>query len=206
MIEIAAQPAILNHAGPIHEGLSRPTPPSNSPGQSEAEQQAAKRLYFDQSLEVMYRMIVNKRAPDFYKAMQFRKTTSGALLQAADSLLVDGEALYLAMIVELEKEWDELPQVKGSNVKYPFQFSEQERQEILSDADGALEGQRAMEALYRSMGDLWPEKGLVRHEQYEDAIESLAQLREQIIAHYAQNAEQVRLWHQSWPFHDLVRT
>ena len=50
------------------------------------------------------------------------------------------------------------------------------------------------------MGDLFPEQGLVRHDQYDEAKHALGQIKEQVIEDFAQGEEDRIAWHRSWPF------
>lgn len=206
LFTIADQPPLLNHAGASLAWPARPRLPDSLRNMQPAEQQAARVLYYHQALEAMYKTIVHKQATILHHAMQFRGTSSCELLIAPDMLLVDGEAQYMAQILDLEQVWHQLPRVAAMKNRtgsgFPFKFTESERADIENDVKGAIEGVRAMQSLYSSMGDLWPEKGLVRHDQYEAARNALEQLKEQVIARYARNEQEERIWRENWPFDD----
>lgn len=74
----------------------------------------------------------------------------------ARNLLIDGEALYLGKITELEQTWDEFSGKEDSN--YLFAFSNKEREELKADAEGATRGMEAMRSIKESLGDLFPGK------------------------------------------------
>ena len=50
------------------------------------------------------------------------------------------------------------------------------------------------------MGDLFPDNWFVRHEQYDEALNALGQLKEQVIETFAKSEEDRVAWEESWPF------
>lgn len=53
-----------------------------------------------------------------------------------------------------------------------------------------------------SLGELFPERGIVRLEQYEESKDALRQMKEQVIEMFAGNEHEVQLWKENWPFDD----
>ena len=131
-----------------------------------------------------------------------QQSASFDLLLLAQRLLIDGEAQYLASILELEKAWSEFPGVLAQgSPPYPFRFSSAERDEIETDAKGAAEGMDLMRSVKDSIGkDLFPERGIVRAEQYDEAKNALQQMKEQVLDLYAHNEHERKLWEEDWPF------
>jgi hypothetical protein len=66
--------------------------------------------------------------------------------------------------------------------------------------EGALLGMQAMEGIRDSLEDLFPEQGCVRSELYEDAIDALSQMKEQVLDEFAKNDEERQMWEKWWPF------
>lgn len=66
--------------------------------------------------------------------------------------------------------------------------------------EGALLGMQAMEGIRESLEELFPEQGCVRSELYEDAIDALGQMKEQVIDEFAKNQEERQIWEKWWPF------
>ncbi|KGY14999.1 hypothetical protein PABG_12113 [Paracoccidioides brasiliensis Pb03] len=129
--------------------------------------------------------------------------TAFDLLLLARNLLIDGEATYLARIVELEGTWADLPGVvtsEGKDCQYPFYFSDEEKAEIERDVNGSSLGMQAMQSISDSLGDLFPEQGVVRPEQYEEAKDALCQAKEFIIREFARNQNEEKAWEEEWPF------
>jgi hypothetical protein len=64
---------------------------------------------------------------------------------------------------------------------FPFKLSPDDITAIDKDVPGVLRG---MECLKMAMGDQWPEKGHVRHHQYEEVETALRNARLLIIRKY----------------------
>ncbi|EPE24800.1 hypothetical protein GLAREA_11381 [Glarea lozoyensis ATCC 20868] len=93
------------------------------------------------------------------------------LLLLPRNMLIDGEASYLAQLVELEAIWDTLPASNGA--PFPLSFSEEERKMIEADSKGASEGMAAIRSVQAAIGDLFPEQGLVKSETYYESLDAL---------------------------------
>lgn len=125
------------------------------------------------------------------------------LLLLARNLLVDGEATYLAQVIDVENTCEELPGVRiRGGAPYPFQFSREEKAEIEADVNGALRGMEAMSPVQKSLGRLFPERGIVRADQYEEACDALQQVKEQVNEFYARSESDRQVWKEAWPFDD----
>ena len=113
-------------------------------------------------------------------------------------MVVDGEATYLSQVTELEEIRDTIPGSKGS--PYPFTFSAEERREMDARTEGALLGMNAMQSIRDSIGGLFPEQGCVRTELYDEALDALGQMKEQVIDEFAKTEEEREVWNRLWPF------
>ncbi|KAL8710441.1 MAG: hypothetical protein Q9225_007290 [Loekoesia sp. 1 TL-2023] len=200
----ARQPYFVDYEGPPTQGLRRPELPDNYDQLDDASQKKAKSLYLSQMFSTMYRVLLRNKALLLYRAWEYQETASFDLLLIAQRLLIDGEAQYLASILELENDWSDLPGVVAqSSPPYPFHFSAAERAEIETDAKGAAEGMNLMRSVRDSIGrDLFPEKGMVRADQYDEAKDALRQMKEQVLDMYAHDEHERKLWEQEWPFDD----
>lgn len=203
LFEHARQPYFLDYEGPPTVGLERPRLPDNLAQLDPAAQKEAKALYLKQSLSALYRALLHRHNPRLYRAIAFTETSSFDLLLLARNLLVDGEATYLAQVVELEKIWVDLPGVRARGAApFPFRFANEERTEIETDVNGALRGIEAMREVQESLGGLFPEQGIVRNDQYEETRDALRQIREQVIERYASDESDREVWREGWPFDD----
>ena len=198
------QPYFLDYEGPPTQGLERPELPGNYDQLDDASQKKAMSLYLSQMLSTMYRILLHNDVPLLYRAWEYQQTASFELLLIAQRLLIDGEAQYLASILKLENAWLDLPGVVAQgSPPYPFRFSSTERTEIEADAKGAAEGMNLMRSVRDSIGrDLFPERGVVRVDHYDEAKNALQQVKDQVLDLYAHDENERKLWEEDWPFDD----
>ena len=57
-----------------------------------------------------------------------------------------------------------------------------------------------MQTLRQSLGELWPEKGVVRPDQYDQVKRLLRQAKIEIIDQLAHSGEERVAWEKSWPY------
>jgi hypothetical protein len=58
----------------------------------------------------------------------------------------------------------------------------------------------AMRGVKESIGELFPERGIVRNDLYDDALNALQQMKEQVIDTYAKDEKEKEIWREGWPF------
>lgn len=135
--------------------------------------------------------------------LEFQDTPHYLFILLAPHLLLDGEATFMAQILDLAENGDDKPEnVKLRDAcKYiSHSLSADEKNEIQSDLEGSLRGIELMKELKEEMGDLFPERGIVRTENYDAAKSVLAQAKKQIIDDFAKNEEEKAAWKRAWPF------
>ena len=133
------------------------------------------------SLTALYRNLTYLDNPVLYKAMEFRQTKSFKMMLLAQNVLVDGEALYQASALDLGKEWADVPSVQAfGNPPFPVQLSASEVSSLEKDVSGAIRGMELLADIKNSLGKLWPETGVVRHDQYDDTKKLLNQAKAKI--------------------------
>lgn len=196
------QPYFLDYEGGYTQGLERPKLPDNYDQLDDKLQKKAMSMFLDQSLSTMYRLLLRNKVPLLYKTLEYQQTESFDLLLIAQRLLIDGEAQYLASVLELEKVWLNLPGVVArDSPPYPFSFSLAEKTEIEANAQGAADGMNLMCSVRDSIGkDLFPEKGMVNVDRYDEAKNALQQMKDQVIDLYARDEHERQLWEENWPF------
>ena len=194
----ARQPQIIDHDGPSIFGLGRPKPAEDIEKLEAIARKRAETLFLQQSLCYLYNTLTQHRNPRLYAAFEFQQTMSYDLLLLARNLLIDGEATYLRQVIELEAVWNALPGARGS--AYPFSFSAEERAENEADMAGVVMGMEAMQSIRESIGELFPEQGIVRSDQYDEALDALAQMKDQVIDTFARTSRERKVWQEVWPF------
>ncbi|KAJ5346857.1 uncharacterized protein N7506_000110 [Penicillium brevicompactum] len=194
LFEHARQPYFLDYDGPTVEGLVPPAFPENFAELSLEKQLEAKQLYMSMSLSALYKNLTHRDNPVLYRAMGFRQTKCFEMMLLAQNLLVDGEALYQANALDLEKEWPDIPGVQAfGNPPFPVQLSDGEISSLESDVSGAIRGMELLADTKNSLGELWPEKGVVRHDQYDDTIKLLNQAKAKTYKRL-KSSEEERAW------------
>jgi hypothetical protein len=172
--------------------------PDNFNTLDDDEKKRAKVQFLQHSLVALYNTITYRNNPRLYSALEFQQTISYTLLLLPRNMDVDGEASYLSQIAALEEVWDTIPGHRGS--PYPFSFTPEERQEMDAHNKEALLGMNAMLSIQESIGELFPEQGCVKTELYEEALDALGQMKEQVINEFAKNEEERKVWEEWWPF------
>jgi len=198
------QPYFLDYEGPPTQGFEEPKLPDDFHQLDDASRKKARSLYLSQALSTMYRMLLHSEIPLLYRTWEYQQTASFDLLLIAQRLFIDGEAQYLASILELENAWLDFPGVLAQgSPPCPFRFSSTERTVIEADAKGAVEGMTLMGRVRESIGrGLFPERGMVRVDQYDEAKSALQQMKDQILDLYAHDEHERKLWEEDWPFND----
>ncbi|KAJ5086507.1 phosphotransferase enzyme family protein [Penicillium alfredii] len=201
LFDHAREPYFLDFDGSYSGSLNPPQLPDNFDQLDPVEQGKAKSLYLKNSLVTLYRKFTLAKNETLFKAMDFRRSTSFEMMLLAQNLLVDGESLYLSRILQLQDEWSCLPGVSASGYPpFPIQFSEAEAASINKDSTGAIRGMEIMRQLKESLGDLWPEKGVVRSDQYDQTKERLKQAKTELIDRLSRSEAERAAWEDAWPF------
>ncbi|KAI9840004.1 MAG: hypothetical protein M1819_000196 [Sarea resinae] len=203
LFDHARQPYFLDYDGPPVTGLGPPAVPENFDQLDSAQQKEAQSLYLNMSLSALNRKFISAKNKQLFSAMEFRQTTSFELMLLAQNLLVDGEALYQSRVLDLDREWSGLPGVQAAgNPPNPFQFSVDEASSIEQDASGAIRGMELMQSLKGLLGEMWPEKGVVRPDQYDQVKGLLKQAKKEMVDQLAHSEAERIAWEKSWPFDD----
>ncbi|KAF2866862.1 hypothetical protein BDV95DRAFT_679593 [Massariosphaeria phaeospora] len=192
------QPHFMDYDGPPMNGLERPQPLEDLDSLDPTVKKQAETLYLQQSLCSLSNTLTYHKNPRLYAALQFQHTQKFLLLLLARNLLIDGEATYVAQTAELESTWKDFSRDDGST--FPFVFSAEEREELEADVEGAVRGMEVMRSIRESLGELFPEKGVVKADRYDEALDALEQMKEQVIDAFASNSEEREAWERAWPF------
>ena len=191
------RPYFLDYEGPPISNLQPPTPPED-PAQLDP---ATKALHLQMKLSVAYKTILHDQNPGLFRVLKYLETPSFELLLLARDLLVDGEALYLAEVVKLEKIWEELPGVQESiDAPFPFDFSNEEKAEIAADARSAVCGMDLVQGVKERVNKFVPKCGIVQNDQNDESRDALRQMKEKVIGTYANVGDSKQAWQDSWPF------
>ena len=59
---------------------------------------------------------------------------------------------------------------------------------------------QVMAAIQEAIGELFPEKGVVRPDQYEEALDALEQMKDQVLREYVSTEQERETWRKVWSF------
>jgi hypothetical protein len=193
----ARQPCILDFEDPQLPPLSteRPSLPTNLAELSSDEQAAAHSICLKQSLCVAYRRWTQGLCPEVWQSFEFQDTPASELLQLARYLMVDGEGIYMARIVDhLQSPCSIL---QGSGLSIP----EAVMAEAEEDGERAALGIEWMTKIHDTVGsELFPERGCVKSEHYAAAKSALLKCKVDIVKRFARTAADREAWDEAWPF------
>jgi hypothetical protein len=191
-------PAFLDWDGLEPETLDLAPRPKLS-GLSPEERSAAVREYADQNIFIGWRKLMHAKNPDLYRVVEFRKTAAYGLIFLAHRMFEYGEAHFQSLLVDLKDTWADLPAVT-SDVPFPFDFSEADVERIKLDSDGAVAGTELVAEVKERMGYLWPDKGFIEHERYDECKAFLQEVKGQILDQLAETDEEKVEYSRYWPF------
>ncbi|PYH38993.1 phosphotransferase family protein [Aspergillus neoniger CBS 115656] len=155
---------------------------------------AAVREYTTQNIFIGWRKLTRAKNPALYRAIEFRKTPAYRLIFLAHRMFEYGEAQFMSLLVDMRDHWGDLPGT--GDVPFPFEFTDAEIERIKVACDGAVAGTELVAGVKEQLGDLWPDKGLIENERYEECRAALGEVRDRIVEELAES-EEYRRW---WPF------
>ncbi|RMZ85206.1 hypothetical protein DV738_g409, partial [Chaetothyriales sp. CBS 135597] len=181
-------PAFIDLDGSKPETLDLVPQPKLS-GLSPEDRATAINEYAVQNLFIGWRKLMHSKTPDLFRVVEFRKTTAYGLLFLAHRMFEYGEAHFQSFLLDLKDTWTDLPAVNPGD-SFPFNFSDAERERIKVECDGAVAGTDVMAEIKNGMGDLWPDKGLIEHERYDDCKAELDEIKRQMLDQLAETDDE----------------
>lgn len=155
--------------------------------------------YTIQNVFIGWRKLMLAKNPTLYQTIEFRKTPAYGLIFLAHRTFEYGEAHFQSLLIDLRDSWADLPTVTSED-PFPFEFSESDIERIKLDSDGAVAGTDLVHEVKESLGDLWPDKGLIEHERYDECKIALDKVKCQILEQLAENDEERAEFERYWPF------
>lgn len=193
------QPSFLDYEGPQVTGAERPKLRDDFDQLSSDEQRQARKFHTLQSLSALYRKWLQVHHPDAWKAMKFQETQTHNTLLFARYLLVDGEAMYMGLLLKVSEE-------EGAERVFDpslLSLTEQKKADIHANVEMSSRAIDLMAQVRDVLGDLFPKRGiLVRSEDYDETKEALRQVKEDVIEEYAKTEEDKKEWERVWPWDD----
>lgn len=191
-------PAFLDFDGLEPETLDLAPRPKLSELSPEVRS-AAIHEYTIRNLFIGWRKLMHAKNPDLYRVVEFRKTAAYGLIFLAHRMFEYGEAHFQSLLVDLKDTWRDLPAV-ANGTPFPFEFSETDLERIKQDGDGAVAGTELVAEVKERMGDLWPDKGFIEHERYNDCKAALHEVKVLILELLAETDAEKAEYERYWPF------
>lgn len=199
------KPSFLGYDGPDMENLERPQLPANVEDLPEHEKAAAIKLYIDMSVAVGHRRLVQAKLPVLNAAIEFQNSDPFPLLHLSRRLFEYGEAHFQHLAANLKEIWADLPAVRcAGHPICPVHFSASHLECIEVDVEAADRGIEVMDSFKSRLGDRWPDKGVVPHNQYKSTKSLLQELKSEFIRKSARTVAEKELLNKLWPFDDVA--
>lgn len=197
-------PFFLDYNGPdVGDNLGRPAMPESIKSLQGEEKAAALNEFLDKAVMIAWRSLVRSKNPEQYRMIRFQQSPSANLLHLSRRIFELGEAHFCALLLDLQDEWRENSQSNSSARRFPLTFSEPETIEIEADMRRADLGIKLVKDIEHHLGNLWPERGVVEHENYEQVKALLKERKEELIAqYYTLPGWDTAVFEQLWPFDD----
>jgi hypothetical protein len=134
--------------------------------------------------------LIQKRRPDLWACFEYQHTPQFELLTVARRLLHEGETAYLAQIIGLIESGSSCvaladPADGASQARRAALLAD--KHSIVQYAEAAQAGSDVMERIQQTLGDLFPEQGVVTHDQYDETKRALRQIKEKVIEEFARS-------------------
>ncbi|UDD65009.1 hypothetical protein AFCA_012204 [Aspergillus flavus] len=201
------EPYILDYDGPPLDGLLERPKLANIRAlfQDEPDSIANRKanlLFTKMSLVSLYRHLICKRIPQLFKVLEFRETPPFQLLLFARNLLVDGEATYLALLADQQREnWRGIPRLNQKDTKSPIYFTADMLHRIDMDHTGADSAIKLMQEAQEMIGQRYfYAGGLVSHEEFSETRQIIPRVKTEFIQKHARNTEEAVELEHAWPF------
>lgn len=173
-------------------------------GLSQDERSTGLNEYKHHNVFIGWRKLMQARLPDLYQTVEFRKTPAYGLMFLAHRMFEYGDAHFQSLVVDLRDSWADLPAFHAggaSNVpKFPFHLSEADIQRIKRDGDAAEAGTDLVAEVKKKIGDLWPDKGFIERELYDECKAALDEARDCILEQLPETSEERAEYMDHWPF------
>ncbi|KAM5447484.1 hypothetical protein MaudCBS49596_005995 [Microsporum audouinii] len=190
-------PSFLEYEGPdVGDHLEKPKLPNEIKTLKGEERAEAVAQYLDKAVMIAWRRLVRDKNPAQHRAIKFQQSAAGNLLHLSRRIFEVGEPHFCALLLDLRDEW-----ANSGIPGFPLKFSDAEVASIEADVKRAELGVRTMKSIEQRLGNLWPVRGVVEHENYEAAKEALQQMKDEIINEFKTHPGwDTAVFEALWPF------
>lgn len=169
-------------------GLERPTPLELPADTSREDFDAACARYEEQTLVCAYKHLLKTTSVPAFNALMYDESVSLDVLSASRRLFETAEMYCLGEIEDMGHS--------------SLRFEPEDLAKIELGLEQTMASIRVMDVIKEGVGDLFPEKGLVRLEQYDEAKRQLHSIKAQVLDDFAQSSHDRQVFAEAWPFDD----
>ncbi|KAM5471153.1 hypothetical protein MauCBS54593_003492 [Microsporum audouinii] len=195
----------VNYDGPdVGDNLDIPVLPDNFQLLQGDEKKTVHKDYMDKSTVVAWRLLLKHKNSDYYNAVLFKHTAIGLSLDLSRQIFTIGESSLLTIFSQMGEDWQEYgPKGPDTNpVPFPLNFSPADIAEIDDDEEATSRSTRIATQIKEHLGPLYPYKGVIEHENYEEVKKILEEIKEEVIEHLYTAADDIRIFAHQWPYRD----
>lgn len=191
---------------PEPETLEPPTI-KETPGMSDEERTIAITEFLDEALFIGSRKMAHKKMPAVYRAIKYQRRLEFGfdILIIARHIFEIGEAHVHARTIELCDARPDISSImnkSASSKQDSSSLHDAFLKRVQSDFDKSVRGMEIMKDFESRLGPLWPDKGVVSHDLYNDAKSALRKLKDEMIAEFVNSEDEKTEFEKSWPFED----
>jgi hypothetical protein len=195
-------PSLIEYDGPILDGFEKPQLPPDFAELDPVAKEKARNLHRAQSIRGLYRIFLQKQAPDLLHVLRYRDTLPCQLMTLIGSIFDDGGAYIQSLLSQLQSEPETWKKVAKTDSQCPLVYSDEElsrHKEELAKWEQDIERKaRVIEEIGAYTG--WD--GAVSPEQYSTMREELEAARIRFLDAESKTPEEREQWANAWPFKD----
>ncbi|KKZ60355.1 hypothetical protein EMCG_04913 [[Emmonsia] crescens] len=198
-------PCFLDYQGlDVGDNLQRPELPERVKSLEGEEKVRALKEFMDKGVMISWRTLFKNRMPGQYPSIKFQQSARGNILHLSRRIFELGEAHFHALLLDLQDEYDSARVSNTDIAPFPLKFSKSEIAAIEADMRRADLGIKIMNTMIKQrLGDLWPEKGIIEEEKYEEVKALLRGVKADFIDQYCiYQGWDTALFERLWPFDD----
>ncbi|EZF29949.1 hypothetical protein H101_06405 [Trichophyton interdigitale H6] len=167
----------VKYDGPdIGGNLEIPMLPDDFQSMQDDEKKKVHKDYMDKSAVVAWRLLLKHKNPTYYRAVSSK----------------------------MEEDWQEYaPKGPDMNpVPCPFSFPQAKITEIHEDEEATARSTRIAAQIQEHLGPLYPYKGVIEHENYEEVKKILGEIKQEVIEHLFETTDDIQTFDNQWPYRD----
>ena len=199
-------PSLIEYQGPILDGFEKPQLPPGYEGLDIDSKKTARALHTAQSVWMMYKVYIQKQAPDLLRLLSNRDFLPWQILGLAASTFDDGEAYVqriLSILAKPEIWQDVLSQNDQEMARCPLVYSAEQLSKHQIELDKWQKDVDRKARVLKEVGVYTGWDGAVLPDEYDIVLERLERAREKFLNTESESYAEREQWVNVWPFRDI---